>query len=246
MDTIVAGQRGVRPPTRKRYDRVFFSGMVLVASIIIVVGFGPTYYFAGLFRAHLPSAMIQLHGAVFSVWVLFLVVQTGLISAGRVKLHRTLGVSGFVLAGLVFICGLLAAASQLHFRESAGRRILVFPINFITTMTFGVLTALAYAVRKRSTEDHKRLILLATTPLVLAAIDRWPIHYLYHDIGHDILASYLFLLSVVIYDLWSSRKIYRSTVWGSLFVLAMTQMSAPLGSTAAWQSFARWVQSLRL
>jgi hypothetical protein len=139
--------------------------MVLLALIIVIVGFGPTYYFAGLFHAPLRSALIKLHGAVFSGWVLFLGVQTGLISARRVALHRNLGIAGFVLAGLVFLSGLLAWASQLHFRASPDNRVLEFSaVNFNLTMTFGVLTALACAARARSTEDHKRLILLATTP----------------------------------------------------------------------------------
>jgi hypothetical protein len=75
-----------------------------------------------------------------------------------------------------------------------------------------------------------------------AALDRWRIHDLYHDVGHDILASYLFLLAIVGYDLRSSHKIHRCTVWGGLVVVLMTQMRGPIGSTAAWQSLARRVQ----
>src|SRR2546430_6276618 len=48
-----------------------------------------------LFRSHapLPSLTIHLHGAAFSCWILLLVTQTSLVSAGRVDIHRRLGVA---------------------------------------------------------------------------------------------------------------------------------------------------------
>jgi hypothetical protein len=41
--------------------------------------------------------IIHLHGAVFSCWILLLVAQTSLVSAGRIDIHRRLGVAGFSL-----------------------------------------------------------------------------------------------------------------------------------------------------
>jgi hypothetical protein len=52
------------------------------------------------------------------------------------------------------------------------------------------------------------------------------------------------LLSLAGYDLWSTRKIHRATLWASLFVAALMQVRTPIGRTAPWQGFATWVLSL--
>jgi hypothetical protein len=84
----------------RRFDHYFFSAMAVLMLVTVFVGFGPTYYLAGVFHAPLPSLIIHLHGAVFSCWVLLLLAQTSLVSAGRVDIHRRLGMVGFVLAVL--------------------------------------------------------------------------------------------------------------------------------------------------
>jgi hypothetical protein len=65
-----------KPLHGRKYDRFFFSGIVLLILVIVVAGFARSYYLAGLFGAHLPSRLIHMHGAVFSAWILLLVVQT--------------------------------------------------------------------------------------------------------------------------------------------------------------------------
>jgi len=52
------------------------------------------------------------------------------------------------------------------------------------------------------------------------------------------------LLMPVIYDLWSTRKIHRATLWASAFLIFVEEIRLPIGHTAAWHSFAAWVQSL--
>src|SRR5579864_6556618 len=60
----------------RRFDHFFFSGMALLMLATVFVGFAPTYYLAGVFRAPLPSPIIHVHGALFSCWILLLVTQT--------------------------------------------------------------------------------------------------------------------------------------------------------------------------
>jgi hypothetical protein len=57
----------------RRYDHFFFSGMAWLMFAVVIVGFGPTYYFAGVFHAPLPSMIIHVHGAAFTLWMLLLV-----------------------------------------------------------------------------------------------------------------------------------------------------------------------------
>src|ERR1700719_4551859 len=93
----------------RKYDHVFFSGMAVLLLGSVFVGFAPSYYLAGMFHAPLPSLIVHLHGAAFSCWILLLVTQTSLVSAGRVDIHRRLGIAGFLLACLMVVLGVLAA-----------------------------------------------------------------------------------------------------------------------------------------
>jgi hypothetical protein len=89
----------------RRYDHVFFSCMALLILVTVFLGFAHTYYLAGLFRAPLPSLIVHLHGAAFSCWIILLVVQTSLIAARRVDIHRRLGIAGFALSCLIMVLG---------------------------------------------------------------------------------------------------------------------------------------------
>jgi hypothetical protein len=50
----------------RRFDHLFFSGMVLLMLATVFVGFAHTYYLAGVFHAPLPSLIVYIHGAAFS------------------------------------------------------------------------------------------------------------------------------------------------------------------------------------
>ena len=86
--------------TRQR-DRIFFSGMAILLFVTTVVGFARTYFLAGMIRAHLPSPIIHIHGAIFSLWILLLITQTSLEAAHRTDIHRKLGLAGFAMACLM-------------------------------------------------------------------------------------------------------------------------------------------------
>jgi hypothetical protein len=88
---VRAGLRG------RKYDHVFFSGMAVLMLGSVFLGFARTYYLAGMFHAPLPSAIIHVHGAIFSSWILFLLAQTTLVASGRTDIHRRIGIAGFFI-----------------------------------------------------------------------------------------------------------------------------------------------------
>src|SRR5215475_5437874 len=93
----------------RKYDHYFFSCMALLILATVFVGFARTYFLAGVFRAPLPNLLIHIHGAVFSSWIVLLIVQTALVSAHRADINRKLGLSGFGLAcAMVVVCELAA------------------------------------------------------------------------------------------------------------------------------------------
>jgi len=229
----------------RRFDHLFFLGMALLMLVTVFVGFAPTYYLAGVFHAPLPSRIIHVHGAVFSCWILLLLTQTSLVSASRVDIHRRLGIVGFFLGCLMVIVGVLAATDSLV-REAGppGGDPKFFYIVPLTDMLI-FATLVFFAFRNRfNPAAHKRLILVATSGLMIAAVARWPIPFVQRHASRAALGTYLFLLLLAAYDFWSTRKIHRATLWASAFLIFVFQIRLPLGKTAAWHAFASWVQSL--
>jgi hypothetical protein len=99
--------------------------------------------------------------------------QTSLVSAGRVDIHRKLGVAGFVLACLLVVVGVLAATDSLVREAGAARRDPRFFYIIPLTDMLVFATLVYFAFRNRfNAAAHKRLLVIATTGLMIAAIAR--------------------------------------------------------------------------
>jgi len=219
--------------------------MTLLLAAVAAVGFAPTYYLAGGPEAPLPSRIVHIHAAIFTAWMLLLVTQTTLISVHRLHWHRKLGVAGFVLAIAMVISVVLTGAdlaSRAKGKPGADIILGLLSITFADACSFAVLTAFAYRLR-RNAAAHKRLIIIATACITRAAFNRWHIPILFHHFYAAFAATYAFLLLLAAYDLWSSRRIHRATIWGSAFLIFMGQMTRVIGPTASWHAFALWIQS---
>ena len=228
----------------RKYDRQFFFAMTVLLAAVVMIGFAPTYYLAGGFLAPLPSRIVHVHAAVFSTWMILLMVQTGLISAKRVGWHRKLGMAGFVLAIAMVVMVVLTAAGLAARVKGAPSMELVLgllAVTFTDAFDFAVLAGFAYALR-RDAAAHKRLIIIATACLTRAAFFRWHVPILFRQVYPAYAATYAFLLLLAAYDLWSTRKIHRATMWGSLFLIVMGQLTRVIGPSTPWHEFAHWVQ----
>jgi hypothetical protein len=223
---------------RRRVDHLFFSGMAVLILATVFVGFARTYYLAGVFNAPLPSRLIHVHGAAFSCWILLLVTQTSLVAAGRVDLHRRLGLLGFGLAGLMVILGLLAATERLSVAPGpavAARAFYAIPVADM--LLFATLIYAAFRARF-DRAAHKRLILIATIALLDAAFARWPIRALASDFEVAQICGYVFLAVLMAYDVWSIGRVHRATLWASVWMIVLYSVRIPLGHTAPWQLLA--------
>jgi hypothetical protein len=237
------GARAKNLPGR-RFDHAFFTSMALVMVLTVFVGFAHTYYLAGLFLAPLPSLIIHIHGAVFSCWILLLVAQTSLVSAGRVDIHRRLGLAGFFLGCFMVVLGVVAATDSLARGAPAGRDSQMFYIVPLTDiLIFAVALYLAFRTRSDS-GAHKRFIYIATIALLTPAIARLPFAFVYRKGTVVALLADSFLLVLVAYDLWSTHRIHRATLWAGSFLIVVLQIRVPIGKTAAWHAFAAWVQHM--
>lgn len=232
-------------PIDRRVERLFFAGMALLILASVFVGFARTYYLAGVFGAPLPNKLIHVHGAVFSLWIVLLIAQTSLVAAGRVDLHRRLGLLGFGLASLMVILGAAAATDSLRrgvgFLGMTATTFYVIPVTDI--LTFAVLVFAAFRARFQPAV-HKRLIIIATLAILGAAIARWPLALFHRSPVMMDVFCYMFLLLLVAYDLWSLRRIHRATLWAGALLIGVHTLRMPFAGTALWQGFAGWVQSL--
>jgi hypothetical protein len=246
MATVALPRNTAEKLPGRQYDNYFFSAMALLILVTVFVGFARTYFLAGVFRAPLPSLLVHIHGAVFSSWILLLITQIALVSAGRVDIHRRLGLAGFGLACLMVILGVLAASKLL----ARG----VSPVPVFDAQTFyaipmgGMLifaTLIFFAYRNRfNPAAHKRLILIATVSLLDAPTGRPPFTVITAHPFMDSIFVYAFLLLLIAYDLWSARKVHRATIWATAFLVVVGQLRVPIGNTAPWHHFAAWVQTV--
>jgi len=149
-----------------------------------------------MFHAPLPDRLIHIHGALFTGWMFLLIAQTSLVAAGKVNIHRRLGIAACVMACVMVVFGELAAIDSLVRRAGPPGRDpqMFFMVPFTEILLFGVLMLFAFRARKDSAA-HKRLIMIATTALVLAAVARWPMFHRSNPLGAAI-TSWIFLLLI--------------------------------------------------
>jgi len=248
MATLSGSHLASSPPASgRRFDHLFFFSMSVLLALAVVVGFAKTYFFAGLLRAKLPSSLIHIHGVVFTCWFVVLLCQAGLASAGRVDLHRRLGIAGMGIACLMLPLGFLATAEFLTRMEPQPAVLMASIMPFTELFSFGVLAGAAFLCRKRP-DVHKRLIMLATIGIIGAAVGRMEFLPDWHLRGIAELRlfwayTYAFLVPLVAFDIFSLRKLHRATLWGSAFLITLHQVALLIGTTGPWLGFARWVQS---
>jgi len=228
----------------RRYDHYFFSGIAALMLGLVISGFGPSYYFAGTFRASLPSTIIHVHGAVFSCWMLLLIGQTSLASMGRTDIHKRLGMAGMVMAALMLVLGVWAATDSLARPPRVpGRDPLAFySIPLVSVVGFAALMYFAFRER-RNPQAHKRIILVANVSLMTAAIARIPFQFAHRKAPVDIVCGYAFLLLLIAYDLWSTRKCQRSTLGAAAFLITTQWIAILFSRTSVWHGFAGAVQT---
>jgi phosphatidylserine synthase len=258
MSTAVVKPQGVPRQVNRKRERFFFSGMAVLLLATVLAGFWPTYYGAGLINAPLPNAVVHVHGALFSLWMILFLVQVGLISAKKVKVHRTLGLAGFVLAVLMVVAGVLTGTLQLRRNlnvsgpatrvganlEVSGNDAQYGYLTPVTNMlVFGTLIFFAYRLRRQS-DAHKRLALLATIALMGAPIFRIPVPLFYHRVLPEELALVGFVLLVAAYDLFSLHRVHRVTLWASAFGIFVHVVRIPVGHSATWHWVANHIVAI--
>jgi len=230
----------IRPPHKRRED-IFFLTLVLLILAVNLIGFAHTYFLAGLLRAPLPSPLVHIHGALFTLWLLLLLTQTILVTLNRIRWHRQLGILGGIIAAVMLIFGplvLIGALRRHAFSPQASS--VIFAADLGGLILFAAFVF--YGLRLRNNLiAHKRLMLFATIAILQPGLSRWPFRFMDSDLAfYGILLA--FPLAIVLFDLFAYKKIHRVTWLCSALLTIYVFSSGPLARTTAWH---RITESIR-
>ena len=226
-----------------RRERLFYVGMAVAFLITVFAGFSRSYFLKAHYGTPALSVLLQIHGAVFSSWILLFLGQTTLVAARRTDIHRRLGVFGGVLAGLVVIMGTTTAILRVKGGSApipgvSGLSFLAVPL--FDMVVFTILVGAGLYFRRRA-DVHKRLMTLATISLLSAPIARLPFGILKAGPPAFFGLADLFIVACLAYDLATRRRIHPATIWGGLLIVASQPLRLMISGTPAWLAFAGWL-----
>ena len=236
------------PTDTWRRDRRFFTGMAVAAMLVVFAGFAPSYYLKVVLGRPSVSGMqtlsplLHLHGLVFTAWIVLFLVQTRLIAARRVGLHRRLGVAGMVVAAAMVALGSAAAIDSARRGASppGGPPPLVFMIIPLADMViFSALVGAGIWFRRRA-DIHKRLMLTSTISILTPAIARLPGVLVLGPLAFFALTD-LFVVICLVYDRVTRGRVHPAFWWGGGLLLASQVARLALSGTATWLALATWL-----
>lgn len=234
-------------------DRLYFMAATIFIAVVAIGAFTPSFYLRGQFPITapfpVPTPFIAFHGVLMTGWIVLLFVQSLLVSARRTHWHRTLGYAGFAYAAVMVPVGCMATLVAAEREVHAHSAIVPFQLNVLglelTQMAlFGVFVAAAAFLRARS-DQHKRLVLLATLCILPNAIVRlsfmpW-IDFLNSNFA-ILIAWASLVLGIVAIDVFRTRRLHPVYLWGAPFAILAIYLALVGSRSAAWDHF--WLASL--
>ena len=242
-ETLVRPQ--LQLTVNRTFERLFFGGMTILLCVIVYVGFARSYYGAGMALPH-SSPILRVHAAVFTLWMLVLVLQSALISGRRIAWHRTVGTIAFLLPPIMLFLGVAVTLDMFRRGKSIPGLdpVSSLAIPLINIGVFGILIGAAWRAR-RQPAAHKRLILIATICLSIAALNRfgrfpWNRDLWNHfglTVGSGTAVDIGILCSMVAaFDFLSIGRIHRTTAWAAPVAIITAAIEGPIGRSSGWHS----------
>jgi hypothetical protein len=229
-------------PLKTFLSKYFYFCMSLAMAGLVVWGFSRTVD-DNLFHASPPRPfLLWIHGAAFSLWVLFFIAQSALVRIHKVGVHRSLGWFGAGLATLMVPLGFAIAVIMARFDTVVHHQADAYAflsIPFYDMIAFGTCIGLAIYWRKKP-DFHRRLVFIATCGLMDAALGRFD--YLFN---HNLFYACLDLLIVLgmVRDLVVDRRVNKVYLYalpvlivGQSLTVYMWRINPPW-----WQSMTRMI-----
>ena len=217
----------------------------VASTFLLFAGFARSYYLRSAFGFPTLSGFLHLHGLVMTSWFVLFLVQVGLISLGRTRLHRQLGVLGVGLATV------MVAVTSMVVIRAARRSFTPFPetvnwpgfllLGLGIVATFALLFSAAIWLRAQSA-IHKRLMVLASLTIWGPAISRLPLHLIETgSLWTTIALGDACVLTCVAIDSIQNHKLNPAYLWGGLLILSSHPLLIWIGNTPAWARTATWL-----
>jgi uncharacterized membrane protein len=234
--------------SRRSFRPSFYFWIAFVMAVYVFGGFS----LAALQRylTNAPTTMppvVHLHGVTFISWMTLLMVQTWLINVKNVVLHRSLGTFGIALGTAVLFTGMLIAALGMSSGPSTAPFYYdLFYLSLAALGGFGVLFTLAIR-HVRDPENHRRLILFATIPLLPPGINRT-----YQVLGQldylPVLATYLTMAAMaaalVVHDYRKNGKLSFASKVGGAIVFGQQLLHVPITRSETFAEVASFLVGL--
>jgi hypothetical protein len=230
------------PASRRR--RIFLPAAV-VGTVLAVIGFWSTYFGPLLAGTVHNSFIIHVHAAVMVTWLALFMTQVWFAASGRVRLHIRLGpwVMGYGI--VVVVVGLLTTSEAFAARLASGdvfraQRFLFGPIRDL--VFFAPFFYAGWLYRRRP-EIHKRVMLVATTILVLPAVGRMTFLGVPVPLWKFMVVWPLPVYLAIVHDFRAKRTVHPVYVIGIAAMLTM-RLVLPLNQSTAWHALAAHITSL--
>ena len=242
--TAWRGSRGTRD-----LDRYFYGTLAGILGLLVFAGFGRTYYLKFLFATPpLPSLVVHAHGVVMTGWVVLFLVQVGLVSARRVRVHQRLGYAGIGLAVLVIVIGVwtaLGAARHGSTSTPTGFSQPTFSIVPLGDMLLFTLFFSGAVYFRRTPRRHKGLMFLTVVNFLPPAIGRLPLTLVQaHPVLFGLGVPAGLALAGLAVDTWRHRHMDRLLLAAVLFFVASFPIRIALMATPAWARASAWLATL--
>jgi len=222
-----------------------YVALAALTALIAIVGFWPTYFGPLVAGTVDKTAIIHVHAAVYVGWLAIFMTQAVLAATGRVASHIKLGRFAIGYGVVVIVVGVITAFARFALRVRAGEAAaaqaqLLGPL--LDMLVFAPLFAAAVYYR-RTPELHKRLMIVATTSLLIAAATRMPI--VGGPSGRVLLLHLIWtapILLAMAHDFWRQRKVHPIYVLGLvILVLEGPLVRTPARQSQLWMDASRWL-----
>lgn len=247
MASAEPAQRGA-VPARRRTDPWFFMVIGLILFGLIFAGFFPTFYLRAFVEPPPIHAdayftpMLLVHGIILTAWFVLLIVQSALVQASNVRLHRRLGIFGMALAAALVISVIPAMIDFLprvtraglprEVALSFGAPLLWFDVFNLIGFIFLIVWAW---LKRRDGAFHKRLMILASISLMVPAVFRASQIFLpgVPPMPVALLVVALLVAAVFFWDFVRLRRPHKGTLWSTGVIVVTYGVAFWVGSMPA-------------
>ncbi len=243
-------------------DRWIYVFMAAFLMVVTLAGFVPNSLdrIARVEAGMLPPfpMILHLHAALMGTWFALLLAQTTLMATGRDGFHRQLGLASLVIAPLIVGVGFALVPVTNHLAWDFLHRAPVLSSDKVQQtlhfqsgnlllqlragIGFSLFVALALAVRRRDAGLHKRMMIMATTMPMTAAINRifWLPTTRPESATSLLFYGLMLTLPMLAWDVARTRRVHRAYLIFFAVNLLMIAAINSLWNTPGWvRLFAR-------